>query len=158
MSMSSKQMVDERELHHKHYEEIYGKVSQDQFAQFLGIKLLELGEGMAKAELVVEDHMLNAHGTAHGAVIFSLADFTFAAACNSYGKTAVALSMNIGFLAAAIKGNRLIATATEEKKNNRTAWYRIRVETENGLVATLDALAYRKNEYFVAIDQETKGE
>ena len=147
-------MVDERILHQKHYAEIRDKVLQDPYAKFLGIKLLELGEGMAKAELVIKDHMLNAHGTAHGAIIFALADFTFAAACNSYGKTAVALSVNIGFLAAAMEGNRLIATATEEKKNNRTAWYRIHVETEHGLVATLDALAYRKNEYFVSVDPE----
>ncbi|GIO05192.1 phenylacetic acid degradation protein PaaD [Brevibacillus reuszeri] len=152
--MSTKQYVDERELHRKHYDEICSKLKQDQFAQFLGIKLLELGEGTATAEVIVEDHMLNAHGTAHGAIIFSLADFVFAAACNSYGKTSVALSMNIGFLAAAMKGNRLVATATEEKKNNRTAWYRIRVESEYGLVATLDALAYRKSEYFVQIDEE----
>lgn len=150
----SKRIVDEREIHHKHYEEIRAKLLQDQFAQFLGINLLELGEGTATAELVVQENMLNAHGTAHGALIFALADFVFAAACNSYGKTAVALSVNIGFLAAAMKGNRLVATATEEKKNNRTAWYRIRVETEHGLVATLDALAYRKNEYFIALDEE----
>jgi len=152
--MSTKQFVDERELHRKHYDEICQKLQQDQFAQFLGIKLIELGEGTATAEVTVADHMLNAHGTAHGAIIFSLADFVFAAACNSYGKTSVALSMNIGFLAAAMKGNRLVATATEEKKNNRTAWYRIRVETEHGLVATLDALAYRKSEYFVQIDEQ----
>ncbi|MFP3387197.1 PaaI family thioesterase [Brevibacillus sp. SIMBA_040] len=152
--MGTKQYVDERELHRKHYDEICAKLKQDQFAQFLGIKLIELGEGTATAEVTVEDHMLNAHGTAHGAIIFSLADFVFAAACNSYGKTSVALSMNIGFLAAAMKGNRLVATATEEKKNNRTAWYRIRVETEHGLIATLDALAYRKSEYFVQIDEE----
>jgi len=152
--MSTKQFVDERELHRKHYDEICQKLQQDQFAQFRGIKLIELGEGTATAEVTVADHMLNAHGTAHGAIIFSLADFVFAAACNSYGKTSVALSMNIGFLAAAMKGNRLVATATEEKKNNRTAWYRIRVETEHGLVATLDALAYRKSEYFVQIDEQ----
>ncbi|WP_396136145.1 hotdog fold thioesterase [Brevibacillus brevis] len=147
-------MIDERAVHQKHYDEICEKLAQDQFAQFLGMKLLQLGEGTATAELTVADHMLNAHGTAHGAVIFSLADFVFAAACNSYGKTSVALSMNIGFLAAGFKGNRLVATATEEKKNNRTAWYRIRVESENGLVATLDALAYRKNEYFVPVEDE----
>ncbi|WP_019121603.1 PaaI family thioesterase [Brevibacillus massiliensis] len=152
--MSGKRVVDERAIHQKHYEEIYQKLGQDQFARFLGIKLLELGEGTATAEARVQEHMLNAHGTAHGAFIFSLADFVFAAACNSYGKTSVALSMNIGFLAAAMKGDRLVATATEEKKNNRTAWYRIRVESDHGLVATLDALAYRKNDYFVAIDEE----
>lgn len=152
--MGTKSFVDERELHHKHYDEICEKLQQDQFAQFLGVKLIELGEGTATAEVTVADHMLNAHGTAHGAIIFSLADFVFAAACNSYGKTSVALSMNIGFLAAAMKGNRLVATATEEKKNNRTAWYRIRVESEHGLVATLDALAYRKNEYFISLDDK----
>ena len=152
--MSSKKFIDESELHRKHYEEICEKLVQDQFAKFLGIRLVELGQGTATAEVIVQEHMLNAHGTAHGAIIFSLADFTFAAACNSYGKTSVALSMNIGFLAAAMKGNRLVATATEEKKNNRTAWYRIRVESEHGLVATLDALAYRKNEYFVEPDEE----
>ncbi|RNB77834.1 hotdog fold thioesterase [Brevibacillus panacihumi] len=152
--MSSKKFIDESELHRKHYDEICKKLVQDQFAKFLGIRLVELGEGTATAEVIVQEHMLNAHGTAHGAIIFSLADFTFAAACNSYGKTSVALSMNIGFLAAAMKGNRLVATATEEKKNNRTAWYRIRVESEHGLVATLDALAYRKNEYFVEPDEE----
>ncbi|MED2255380.1 hotdog fold thioesterase [Brevibacillus parabrevis] len=152
--MGTKSFVDERELHHKHYDEICEKLKQDQFAQFLGVKLIELGEGTATAEVTVADHMLNAHGTAHGAIIFSLADFVFAAACNSYGKTSVALSMNIGFLAAAMKGNRLVATATEEKKNNRTAWYRIRVESEHDLVATLDALAYRKNEYFISLDDK----
>ncbi|MFD2370533.1 hotdog fold thioesterase [Brevibacillus sp. GCM10020057] len=152
--MSGKMIVDERKLHQERYEEILEKLKQDQYAQFLGIRLLELGEGTATAELTVAPHMLNAHGTAHGAVIFSLADFVFAAACNSYGKTSVALSMNIGFLAAGFNGNRLVATATEEKKNNRTAWYRIRVESENELIATLDALAYRKNEYFVSVGEQ----
>ncbi|MBO8162570.1 MAG: hotdog fold thioesterase [Brevibacillus sp.] len=144
----------DQETHAKYYGQICEKVKQDAFARFLGIKLLELGEGTATAELVVDDRMLNAHGTAHGAVIFSLADFVFAAACNSYGKTAVALSMNIGFLAPSFQGALLRATATEERRNNRTAWYRIRVESENELVATLDALAYRKNDYFVPIETE----
>lgn len=152
--MSAKPFIDESRLHRERYDEICEKLANDQYAQFLGIKLIELGEGTATAELTVADHMLNAHGTAHGAVIFSLADFVFASACNSYGKTSVALSMNIGFLAAGFKGNRLVATATEEKKNNRTAWYRIRVESENELIATLDALAYRKNEYFVSTQDE----
>jgi len=147
-------MVDERILHQRQYDKIRDKVLQDAYAQFLGIRLLELGEGTAKAELVVKEHMLNAHGTAHGAIIFALADYVFAAACNSYGKTAVGLSVNIGFLEAAMPGERLVATAVEEKKNNRTAWYRIHVESERGLVATLEALAYRKNEYFVPVEPE----
>lgn len=143
---------DDQEIFQKHYEQICEKLKEDAFARFLGIRLVELGPGTATAELVVQEHMLNAHGTTHGAILFALADFVFAVACNSYGKTSVALSMNIGFLAASVKGARLRATAVEEKKNNRTAWYRIKVENDNEVLAMLDALAYRKNDYFVPID------
>ncbi|GIM47757.1 hypothetical protein DNHGIG_33060 [Collibacillus ludicampi] len=150
-----RQHVDETGIHERYREEIREKLEQDSFAQFLGISLLEFGPGTAVAELEVKEHMLNAHGTTHGAVIFALADFVFAVASNSYGKTSVALSMNIGYLAPSMKGNRLRATALEEKKNNRTSWYRIRVENEEGPVALLDALAYRKNDHFVSIEPQT---
>ncbi|MBL0386323.1 hotdog fold thioesterase [Tumebacillus sp. ITR2] len=143
---------NELELHKKHYEEITDKLKQDAFAQFLGIQLVEVGPGLAIAEMVVTENMLNAHGTTHGGVIFSLADFVFAVACNSYGKTSVGLNANIGFLAGSVKGDILRATAVEEKKNNRTAWYRIKVEANGELISNLDCLAYRKNDYFVPTD------
>ncbi|MEB3101489.1 hydroxyphenylacetyl-CoA thioesterase PaaI [Ferviditalea candida] len=144
---------NEQELHTKYYEQIYEKLRQDPYARFLGIELKELGPGTAIAELEVQDHMLNAHGTTHGAVIFALADFVFAVACNSYGKTSVALSMNVDFLAASTKGARLKATAAEEKRNNRTAWYRIEVESDGELVSIFSGLAYRKNDYFVPVSE-----
>ncbi|MFC4769712.1 hotdog fold thioesterase [Effusibacillus consociatus] len=147
-----KSPLDDETVHKQYFEQIYEKLKQDRFSQFLGMTLVEVGEGTATAELEVTEDMLNAHGTTHGAVIFALADFVFAVACNSYGKTSVALSMNIGYLAASQKGTRLRATAIEENRTNRTAWYRIRVENEQGTVAILDALAYRKNDYFVPIE------
>ncbi|GAX89285.1 phenylacetate degradation protein [Effusibacillus lacus] len=140
-------------IHKKYYEQICEKVKQDPFGRFLGIKLVEVGAGTATAELDVTADMLNAHGTTHGAVVFALADFVFAVASNSYGKTSVALSMNIGYLAASYEGTRLRATAVEESRTNRTSWYRIRVESDQGTVAILDALAYRKNEYFIPMEQ-----
>jgi acyl-CoA thioesterase len=148
------QHMDEKDLHERYREEIREKLERDPFARFLGISLLEFGPGTAVAELEVKENMLNAHGTTHGAVIFALADFVFAVASNSYGKTSVALSMNIGYLAPSMKGNRLRATALEEKKNNRTSWYRIRVENDEGPIAILDALAYRKNDHFVPMESQ----
>lgn len=141
--------LTEQEVHRKYYNEICEKIKSDPFASHLGIRLLELGEGSAVAELEVNGDLLNAHGTTHGAVLFALADFVFAAASNSYGTTSVALSMNIGFLAASVKGARLRATAMEEKRSHRTAWYQIKVESEKEVLAILDALAYRKHDYFI---------
>lgn len=148
-----KQIPDEKDLHVQHYEQIREKLANEPFAQFLGMRLVDMGPGTATVEMEVDGRLLNAHGTTHGAAIFALADFAFAVASNSYGKSAVALSMNIGFLAASGLGTRLRATAIEEKKGNRTAWYRITVESDTEVVALLDALAYRKSDYIIPIEE-----
>ncbi|MCY8235484.1 hotdog fold thioesterase [Priestia endophytica] len=144
--------ITEQEIHQKYYNEIFSLMEQEPFAHFLGMKLIHMGEGTATAELDIKDHMLNAHGTVHGAIIFSLADYVFAAASNSYGKTSVGLSTNVNFMAPGKVGTRLIAKAVEEKRNNRTGWYKIRVESDGELLATMDALVYRKNHYFVPVE------
>ncbi|WP_232696032.1 PaaI family thioesterase [Brevibacillus daliensis] len=147
-----KKYIDEKEVHQRNYQQIVETFEQEPYAQYLGIKLIELGEGTATAELEAKDHMLNSHGTVHGAIIFALADYVFAAACNSYGKTSVGLTTTVNFMSAGMKGSKLRAIATEEKKNFRTAWYKIRVESDDELIATMEALCYRKDHYFVPID------
>jgi acyl-CoA thioesterase len=144
--------LTEKEIHEKYYNEIFQHLEQEPYAQFLGIKLLEMGEGTATAQLEIQDHMLNSHGTVHGAVIFAIADYVFAAACNSYGKTSVGLNTTVNFMAAGMKGSIIKATAVEEKKNHRTSWYKITVESNGELLASMEALAYRKNSYFVPVE------
>lgn len=145
--------LTEEEIHRKYHREIFNYLEQEPYAQSLGIRLLEVGEGTASAEIIVKDHMLNSHGTLHGAVIFALADYVFAAACNSYGKTSVGLSTTVNFMAPGFKGSTVQAIATEERRNHRTSWYKIRVESDGELLATMEALAYRKNDYFISIDK-----
>src|SRR5512140_1420910 len=100
--------------------EIRKHLENDQFAKSLGIELVELREGYARCEMAVTETMLNAHGSAHGGAIFTLADFAFAAACNSYGQIAVALEVSINFLDAVKPGMHLIAEAKEESLTPRT--------------------------------------
>lgn len=144
--------LKDEEFHEKYYDQICEKLKQDAMAKFLGVRVLEIGKGTAVAELTVTKDMLNFMGSTHGGVLFALADTVFAAASNSYGKVAVALSMNIGYLAPSFEGALLRATAVETKRNNRTSWYRITVESDQEVLAILDALAYRKNEYFIAAE------
>jgi len=128
-------------------EKIAQHISQDPFARFLGIELLELREGYSKMALTVEEHMLNFHGLPHGGVIFALADAAFAAACNSYGQVAVALHVDVSFLAAVEVGTRLTAEATEEHLGGRTGLYRLAVAQEDGaLVALCHGTAYRRRQ------------
>ncbi|AMA73929.1 MULTISPECIES: PaaI family thioesterase [Aneurinibacillus] len=142
-------MLSETETHRRYREQITRYVSRDPYARHLGIRLVELGEGTAVAEVDVREEMLNAHGTTHGAVIFALADFAFAAACNSYGRPCVALSMNVQYMAPSGKGARLRAVATEKKKTARAGFYQIEVEHDGESIALLDAVAYRKSGFFL---------
>lgn len=129
--------------------EIRKHLEDDRFARSLGIELLELREGYAKCSMTVTETMLNAHRATHGGALFTLADFAFAAACNSYGQTAVALNVSINFLDAVKVGTHLIAEAKEEALTPRTGMYRLRVTDESGkLVAAAQATAYRKKEWF----------
>jgi acyl-CoA thioesterase len=126
---------------------IFQQISQDPFAHFLGIELLEVREGYSKAALTVQEHMLNFHGIPHGGVIFSLADAAFAAASNSHGQVAVALDVDVHFVAAAQPGARLTAEATEEHLGRRTGLYRLAVTAEDGtLVALAHGTVYRKDQ------------
>ena len=128
-------------------DQIFQHISQDPFARFMGIELLELREGYSKVTMTVSEHMLNFHGIPHGGAMFALADVAFAAASNSHGVTSVALNVSINYVSAAPLGARLYAEATEESLGRRTALYRLSVTTEDGKpVALCHGTVYRKQE------------
>ena len=54
--------------------------------------------GYARVRMKVRADMLNGHGTAHGRMIFALADSAFAYACNSHNRATVAQGSSILFL------------------------------------------------------------
>jgi acyl-CoA thioesterase len=118
----------------------------DRFSAQAGIELLTLAHGHATAKMTLTPQHLNGLQTVHGGAIFTLADFTFAAACNSYGTMAVAINVSINFMKAASTGT-LWAEAREVSKNFKIATYTVEVKDDSGdLVATFQGLAYRKKD------------
>jgi acyl-CoA thioesterase len=128
------------------------QVQNDPYAQALGIQLTKFKAGFAEATLEVQDYMVNAFGTVHGAVIYALADHAFSVACNAYGKTSVGLSTTIQFIESAIPGDKIIARATEIRRNFRTGFYRIEIFYKQNIIATMDAVSYRKDQYFIELN------
>jgi acyl-CoA thioesterase len=127
--------------------EIRSRIEDDNFAKFMGIRLLELKKGYSKVTMLVTKEMVNLHKVAHGGAIFALADAAFAAAGNSRGQKAVALCMNINYCLPATEGMTLIAEAFEESLGRRTGLYRIAVRSEDGrLIASSQGTVYRKPE------------
>ncbi len=118
----------------------------DRFAEYVGIEILEGGDGRARARLALQPHHCNGLGTVQGGVLFTLADLAFAVAVNSRGRKAVGLNAAIHWLKA-VRGGTLIAEAVEESCSRRIATYAVRITDEEGaLVATFHGTGYRLDE------------
>ncbi len=123
---------------------------RDQLARRLGVELVAVRPGYARTEMRMAPHLTNGHGLLHGAAVFALADVAFAAACNSSGQTALALSMDIHFVTTPKPGAVLTAVAVEIRRGGRTALCRMTVtDDEENLIAELHGMAYRKKEQFL---------
>jgi len=129
--------------------------SRDRATQGLGIQILSVKPGYALFAMPVRGDMVNGHHICHGGFIFTLADSTFAFACNSYNQNTVASSCNIDFLAPAREGDVLEAEAVERSLAGRTGVYDITVRTRNGkTVALFRGKSYRiKGEVIAGLQQ-----
>ncbi len=83
----------------------------------------------------VREDMTNGHGTAHGGLIFALADSAFAFACNSRNERTVAQACDIVFSAPARVGDVLVADAVERHRFGRNGLYDVRVTCEDLVIA-----------------------
>ncbi|WP_174590872.1 PaaI family thioesterase [Methanocella conradii] len=127
-------------------EELSRFFKRDRFAEYNGIELLEAGDGRARSAMKLTPNHLNGLGIVHGAAIFALADFTFAAASNSRGNVAVAINANISYMKSVSTGT-LYAEAREVSINHKLGTYTIDVTNEAGeLLAVFQGMVYRKKE------------
>ena len=110
---------------------------RDRASLALGMKLLRVGPGAASMQMAVREDMANVHDTCHGGLIFTLADSTFAYACNSHNRNAVAVTCVIEYMRPAYVGDVLTATGREEGLEGRNGVYDIRVENQKSELIAL---------------------
>ena len=117
----------------------------DPLADYLNMDLVAVRPGFARAEMDAAEELCSFHGYLQGGVIVALADYAFAAASNSHGVSAVALSLQFTFLGRVRPGQRLVAEATEEKRGRRIGLYRLVVTEGENLVASGQGTAYMQD-------------
>ena len=105
--------------------------------EFMQMELLSCEPGRAVMRMTVREPMLNGHEICHGGLIFTLADSTFAFACNSYNKVAVAAGCSIEFLRPAHLGDVLTCEGVEQTLSGRHGIYDMKVTNQNGEVVAM---------------------
>jgi acyl-CoA thioesterase len=104
----------------------------DRASQALGMQVVTIGPGSATLTMTVREDMLNGHDICHGGLVTTLADSTFAFACNAYNEVTVASGFDVNLIAAAREGDVLTASAVEVAKAGRTGVYDITVNNQRG--------------------------
>lgn len=103
----------------------------------MGMELLQCAPGHARMRMQVRSLHLNGHGICHGGFIFTLADSTFAFACNSHNHSAVAAAASIEFLKPAKLDDVLTCTGQEQVLSGRHGVYDMTVRNQHDEVIAL---------------------
>jgi uncharacterized protein (TIGR00369 family) len=107
---------------------------------WMGLELVETGEGTATVEMTPTDEMANTSGFVHGGIISTLADSAMGRSVHTLKPgviRAMSFDLKLNFINAAKIGERLRATGKVIHAGRRTAVTECRVEDRNGkLVAT----------------------
>ena len=128
--------TDTLELVRRHFS------THDTFARHMGITLLEVKPGYAKAVMPLEAPQKNGVGLAHGGAIFGLADVAFGGASNSSGTVSLGVVSSINYMSAG-KTGPLTAEAKELHRSRKLGHYEVHIFDGNGaLMAVCRATAY----------------
>ena len=122
----------------------------DLFSKWLGIQVIEIKEGYSKIKMKVRSEMMNGLGIVHGGIAFSLADSSFAFACNSRNNLSVALDTSINFLKPVHPRDELTAEAREVHNGKSTGLYQVTITNQRDhVVAVFKGTCFRTNKNLV---------
>jgi acyl-CoA thioesterase len=116
----------------------------DPFMISLGFDGEVTAPGEARMWVQLRPEHMNNWGSAHGGLLFALADSAFAMASNSHGPLAVGLSAHMQYFKPSRVGETVEAIAREVNLTRRTGVYQIEVRSGSELIATFTGTVYRK--------------
>lgn len=119
-------------------------MENDAFSQWLGIQVLNVGEGTSILEFVVRPEMLNGFYILHGGISYSVADSALAFAANSHGIQSVSIETSISHTKPAKTGEKITAKAKELNRTSKIAIYSVELTNEKEeTIALFKGTVYR---------------
>lgn len=106
--------------------------AKDRFASYkTGIIIEEIGKDYARCSFEPTEDDNAAHGSVMGGAIFTLADFTFAAATNTKDQLTVTTSSTINFISMS-RDKKLIGEAKCLKNGRKACFFEITITDSTG--------------------------
>lgn len=129
--------------------------ARDQLARSLSITLVDWGGGWATATATPGPEELNFLGAVHGGYLFAAADVALSVASNSWGRVAVAVSVDFHYVAPAPSNQELEFAAQETSRGRNVATYALEVRSDRRLIATATGTTFRTSDWHLGEDAWT---
>lgn len=118
----------------------------DAFSKWLGIEVIEIGEGISTLRMTVRKEMLNGFEVLHGGITYSLADSALAFASNAYGRKSMSIETSISHTLSCKEGDVLTTKTVERSLSNKIGVYDISVYNQDEkVVALFKGTVYRSD-------------
>ncbi len=125
---------------------VHQMFDNDAFSKWLGIEIIEIGEGISTLRMTVRKEMLNGFDVLHGGITYSLADSSLAFASNAYGRKSMSTETSISHTLSCKEGDVLTTKTVERSLSNRIGVYDITVTNQDDkVVALFKGTVYRSD-------------
>lgn len=125
---------------------VHQMFDNDAFSKWLGIEIIEIGEGKSTLRMTVRKEMLNGFDVLHGGITYSLADSSLAFASNAYGRKSMSIETSISHTLSCKEGDVLTTKTVERSLSNRIGVYDITVTNQDDkVVALFKGTVYRSD-------------
>ncbi len=141
---------------HENYDRLNNLFRGDAFAKLVGVEIVDWSGGAAEVRATAGPEHHNFAGGVHGGFLFSGLDVALSVASNSWGRMAVATSVDIHYLAASSAGDELTFTATEVSRGRNMATYVLEARGQRKLYANATGTTFRTNNWHFGTDAWTE--
>lgn len=117
-------------------------ITQNAYASHLGIELMELDPGYAKARMRYSIELVNPYGSVHGGVLYSLADIIAGLAACTYGNYSSTIDGTMNFVRPAMNTGYIYCEAFEVRQGRRVSVYRVELRNDEGLLLDTGSFSF----------------
>lgn len=105
--------------------EVKELISQNEYAKFLQLELIELKEGYAIGKIPFKSNVANPYQSMHGGVLYSLADIVAGCAACAFGSNVTTINGNLSYVRPALNTQYVTCEAKVIKQGKQVAFYQV---------------------------------
>jgi acyl-CoA thioesterase len=127
-------------------------MEKNPFSKELGMELLYVEPGYAKAKLKLEHRLLNVQGNLHGGSSYTMGDVLAGVASSAYGYYTTTINGNFNYLESIANTEYVYGEAKVVRQGETIGVYDIKITNDEGKIVATGVFTYYKTKIKINVD------